>query len=81
METVRDYDKSAILQFRDKVKFYYGIEDHWVPPSGHVQFKSAYPQLDIEICNENISHAFVLKSAKRMAIIVSGWLKEQWGIK
>lgn len=76
LDTLKFYDKTKIAQFNDKVKFYYGMNDNWIPKCGYFDFKSQYPEYEIEVCRDNIQHAFVLKSSKYMALIVSNWIQE-----
>ncbi|XP_023164862.2 lipid droplet-associated hydrolase [Drosophila hydei] len=58
------------------LKFYYGTTDGWVPVKYYNQLKLVFPQVDAQLDNMNIAHAFVLRHSKPMANIVSNMIKQ-----
>uniref|UniRef100_A0A1L8DBY4 Lipid droplet-associated hydrolase n=1 Tax=Nyssomyia neivai TaxID=330878 RepID=A0A1L8DBY4_9DIPT len=76
MTRVREVDTQVIENNKGILKFYYGTTDGWVPVSYYEDLCVKIPGIDAELDNEEIAHAFVLKSSKVMALKVSGWIKD-----
>ncbi|XP_055640355.1 lipid droplet-associated hydrolase [Toxorhynchites rutilus septentrionalis] len=74
MEKVRELDSDIILQNKDRLKFYYGTTDGWVPVKYCNELKSRIHGVDAEICTRKIDHAFVLRSSEQMGFMVSEWI-------
>ena len=55
-----DLDYDLINELKDDLWFYYGAKDHWVPLEYHENLVKNVPDVDAEICSQNIAHAFVL---------------------
>jgi pimeloyl-ACP methyl ester carboxylesterase len=70
MSVVKKRDDQIIERFIDKLTFYYGTNDHWVPNNIPKQMKEFYPKGDIIECTNRYLHAFVLKHSKELANIV-----------
>lgn len=70
MRVVRKRDDQIIERFIDKLTFYYGTNDHWVPNDIVKQMKQLYPKGDIIECTNRYLHAFVLRHSKELAKIV-----------
>jgi hypothetical protein len=70
MSVVQKRHDEIIERFIDKITFYYGTNDHWVPDDIPTQMKYLYPQGDILECTNKYMHAFVLKHSKELAKIV-----------
>jgi pimeloyl-ACP methyl ester carboxylesterase len=70
MSVVQKRPDDIIERFIDKITFYYGTNDHWVPHDIPTQMKYLYPQGDILECTNKYMHAFVLKHSKELAKIV-----------
>ena len=63
-----------INELKGKLWFYYGVDDQWVPLKYHENLVKNVPNVDAEVCTENIAHAFVLASSHKMAEIVANKL-------
>ena len=61
----------------DKLIFYYGASDPWVPRSYYNEMVHRFPNAQIHLCDKNIKHAFVLESQETMAEIVSTWINKK----
>jgi len=70
MSVVKKRDDQIIERFINKLTFYYGTNDHWVPNNIPKQMKELYPRGDIIECTNSYLHAFVLKHSKELANIV-----------
>jgi pimeloyl-ACP methyl ester carboxylesterase len=70
MSVVQKRNDQIIKRFINKLTFYYGTNDHWVPNDVAKQMKNIYPQGDIIECTNKYLHAFVLKHSKELANIV-----------
>jgi len=71
LQTVLDLDYDLINELKDDLWFYYGAKDHWVPLEYHENLVKNVPDVDAEICSQNIAHAFVLSASHKMAEIVA----------
>jgi len=67
-----DYD--IIEKHLDKLLFYYGTTDGWVPIKFYENMKKRFPSGNIHLCDREIRHAFVLDSSEEMAETVWKWL-------
>jgi len=72
---VNKLDTDVLDAHIDKISFYYGAKDHWVPPSCFPQMKSRYPEQDIVQCENGYHHAFVLAESNEMAEYVHSKLR------
>ena len=70
MRVVDKRNDRIIEQFLDKITFYYGTNDHWVPNGLAKEMKILYPKGDIIECSNRYLHAFVLRHSKELAKIV-----------
>ncbi|CAF1027201.1 unnamed protein product [Rotaria sp. Silwood1] len=70
MFVVRKRNDKIIKCFINKITFYYGTNDHWVPYDIVKQMKEIYPKGDIIECSNRYLHAFVLRHSKELAKIV-----------
>jgi pimeloyl-ACP methyl ester carboxylesterase len=70
MHVVEKRNDQIIERFIDKLTFYYGTNDHWVPNDIVKQMKILYPKGDIIECTNRYLHAFVLRHSKELAKIV-----------
>jgi len=74
---VNDPDMASLKRFADKIRFYNGSNDPWCPLGYPKSLKENLPELQIEICQKNIPHAFVLGRSEEMANIICNWYKEE----
>lgn len=70
MSVVQKRNDFLIKKFLDRITFYYGTNDHWVPNDISKQMINLYPKGDIIECTNQYMHAFVLKHSKDLANIV-----------
>ena len=73
---VNGADMASLKRFADKIRFYNGSNDPWCPLEYPKSLKEKLPELQIEICQKNIPHAFVLGRSEEMANIISNWYNE-----
>ena len=71
LQTVLDPDYNLIDELKNQLWFYYGANDHWVPLKYHENLIKNVPNVNAEICSNNIPHAFVLSASHTMAEIVA----------
>ena len=76
LEEVNDPDIVSLKQFANKIRFYNGSNDPWCPLEYPNNLKEKIPELEIEICQKNIPHAFVLGRSEDMANIIYNWYKD-----
>ena len=50
-----DLDYDLINELKDDLWFYYGAKDHWVPLEYHENLVKNVPDVDAEICSQNIA--------------------------
>lgn len=77
MTRLKELDASTLKTLREnhkKLKFYYGADDGWAPKKYIYQLKKKIPELDLEIDNNKIEHAFVLKSSVEVGRLVARWI-------
>lgn len=70
MSVVDKRNDQIITHFIDKLTFYYGANDHWVPNDTAKKMKQIYPTGDIIECTNKYLHAFVLRHSKELAKFV-----------
>lgn len=78
--TIKDIDMKSVSDNIDKLIFYYGARDPWVPRSCYEKMKQLFPDGDIMICNDDIQHAFVLNGSEQIAKKVWGWLDKEFTV-
>ncbi|XP_062065006.1 lipid droplet-associated hydrolase [Lepus europaeus] len=76
MEVVKR-DDETIKENLPKLTFYYGTTDRWCPKEYYEDIKKDFPEGDIQLCEKNIPHAFIMNFSKEMATTVGGWLREE----
>lgn len=76
MARVRGLQKEIVQANLDLLKFYYGTTDGWVPVKYFTQLKEQFPEVDAQLDTKKIAHAFVLRHAKPMSVIVGDMIIE-----
>ena len=71
LQTVLDLDYELIKTLQDRIWFYYGSSDQWVPTDYYQRLLSKVPKAKAELCKREIPHAFVLSDSDLMAEIVA----------
>lgn len=70
MSVVKQRQDQIIERHLNKLVFYYGTNDHWVPQGISDQMRKIYPHGDITQCTNEYLHAFVLRHSKELARFV-----------
>lgn len=77
MNRVVELDSATLETLRSNheiLKFYYGASDGWTPKKYSHELKQKLPELDVEIDNYKIDHAFVLRSSVEVGRLVAEWI-------
>lgn len=74
---VDNLDKDCIKQHLEKLVFYYGACDPWVPRICYEDMKARFPSGNINLCQHNIKHAFVLDKSECVAQMVWNWMRHE----
>lgn len=75
MKQVIAIDRDVIEKNLNKLKFYYGASDGWVPSHSYHKLIKEFSNVDAELCSKKIDHGFVISHGPTMARIVSDWIK------
>ena len=73
MENVSGLGKETLATIQknlDKITFYYGGDDKWVPPHFWQSMKERFPDGDIRVCRNGFAHDFVVDSSEDVAELV-----------
>ena len=74
-QVVLEPDYEGIAKLQDKLKFYYGTIDAWVPTQYYEELVKNVPNVQAELCTSEYPHAFVLSASEPMAKKVANWIK------
>lgn len=75
--TIRELDNDCIRANLDKLVFFYGLGDPWVPQNYYEAMKERFPDGDIKLSRDkDIRHAFVLDTSEKVAKMVWEWIEE-----
>lgn len=67
LEQVWDLDIHTLQSNLDKLFFYFGTTDEWVPLEYVEDMKNKLPNMDYQVCEKGMEHAFVIKDSALMA--------------
>lgn len=76
LKCVREADHETISKHADKLWFYYGATDGWVPVKYYKNLISKHPNLNAQLCQRGFKHSFVLKDDVDMGHIVGDLINE-----
>lgn len=76
MTDVVHRDDKVIETNLEKLIFYYGTTDKWVPVSYYEDVKERFPKGEIYLCDRKFDHAFVLESSEEVAEMVASWIQK-----
>ncbi|KAF2368339.1 Lipid droplet-associated hydrolase [Trinorchestia longiramus] len=76
LETVVNLDVEAVSRHKSKLVFYYGTSDLWCPLQYKEELVKRVPGVVVYVCQRNISHAFVVRMAKEMAVELTSVIQE-----
>jgi hypothetical protein len=78
MEMVTALQKNLIVKNIDRLVFYYGTTDDWVPLDRYKSLKAVFPEAKAYIDQFQLPHAFVLSElhAELVAELMVDWIKE-----
>ena len=75
--TIREIDQDCIRTNLDKLVFFYGQGDPWVPRCHYEDMKRRFPGGHVKLAtDEHIQHAFVLDASEKVAQMVWEWIDE-----
>ena len=77
LEIVLEPDYDQVRRHNPILRFYYGTIDDWVPVQFYEEMKKNVPNVNAELCQLRIPHAFVLSSSEKVAGIVATWMSEK----
>ncbi|EFN75984.1 lipid droplet-associated hydrolase [Harpegnathos saltator] len=77
MKYVREADHDTISKNNDKLWFYYGTVDNWVPVGYYKNMISIHPDLNAQLCQRGFYHSFVLKHSVDMGHIVGDLINNE----
>lgn len=81
VNNVYDLDVKTISANLDKMTFYYGTRDHWVPTEYFNELKERIPGVDAHLDQHDMAHAFNIRQSLPMAEIVGNWIANRWPCK
>ncbi|XP_032673859.1 lipid droplet-associated hydrolase [Odontomachus brunneus] len=70
LKYVKEADHETISKYSDKLWFYYGASDGWVPIKYYKNMISKHPNLNAQLCQRGFKHSFVLKNDMDMGHII-----------
>lgn len=70
-----DCNYEIIKRDKDKMRFYFGLSDGWVPIKYFNKLKRMIPTINAELCTNNYQHHFVLHNSFSVAKMVAIWFK------
>lgn len=76
MIKVKERDDDIISKCADKLWFYYGNCDGWVPIKYYKNLISNHPYINAELCKHGYRHSFVLQYDKEVGNIVGNLISE-----
>lgn len=80
LATIRELDYECIRANLDKLVFFYGLGDPWVPQGYYEDMKERFPDGEIKLSRDkDIRHAFVLDTSEKVAKMVWEWIEEHIG--
>lgn len=76
LATVKELPEEMLRKLAGKFKFYFGASDRWCPLQYREEMRAKLPEVESEVCEKGVEHAFVLGSSEVMAEAVAQWFKE-----
>ncbi|KAI9106320.1 hypothetical protein DFS34DRAFT_59069 [Phlyctochytrium arcticum] len=73
---IDELDDDVIARNVDKMVFYYGTTDGWVPVEHYEDMKQRFPKAEIYLCRDDLPHAFVMGYADIMGAKVAQWIQK-----
>ncbi|KAJ3123556.1 hypothetical protein HK100_011571 [Physocladia obscura] len=74
MLEVKELDTETIAKNHDKLTFYYGPTDRWADASHYYDLKLRFPDIHAFLCDDGITHDFVINYSETMARKVVQWI-------
>lgn len=75
---VKEADHEIISKHSDKLWFYYGSSDGWVPIKYYKNMISKHPNLNAQLCQRGFNHSFVLKNDIDMGHIIGDLINNEY---
>ena len=80
MEHIRALDEDLIRSNLQRLSFFYGRTDGWVPLAHYERMIATFPDADAHLCPPEIPHAFVLGHSDAVAKLVAPSLRRRLGL-
>ncbi|XP_063699444.1 lipid droplet-associated hydrolase-like [Culicoides brevitarsis] len=80
VDNVYDLEVDWIKKNKEILKFYYGTTDHWCPTSYYYDLLEKIPEIDAQLDELGMAHAFNVRKGPEMAAICAEWIKNN-GVK
>lgn len=79
LATIKELDVATIRKMRGKLRVYFAQKDGWCPDEFREHLEKAVGiEEDTVVDNNNIKHAFVLRSGDEMGRIIAQWTTKKW---
>lgn len=75
VDNVYDLDVKVLKENKDIIKLYYGQTDHWCPKEYYYDLKKNLPEIDAELDQLGMAHAFNVRKGPEMAKLCAQWIK------
>lgn len=76
MAVVKELDADLVTQHKEKLWFYYGSKDGWVPVSYYQNMRARFPDVDMQLCKRGFYHSFVLQNSNDMGQLLGNVIRE-----
>ena len=80
MEHIQALDEALVEANLERLSFYYGRTDGWVPLEHYERMLKRFPTADVTLCPPEIPHAFVLGHSDAVAQLVAASLRKRLSI-
>lgn len=77
VENVYDLELDWIKENKGILKFYYGTTDHWCPKTYFYDLKKSVPDIDADLDELGMAHAFNVRKGPEMAAICAQWIRDK----
>lgn len=77
MVRVNEIDLDIVERNKHRIKLYYAESDGWAPLEYYKQLKERIPDIDASVDDQQITHAFVVRSPVEMGNKVAEWISKK----
>ncbi|CAG8595359.1 4222_t:CDS:2 [Ambispora gerdemannii] len=75
MQEVQELDEQFYREHLPKYVFYFGQEDKWAPLDHYRNLMERFPEGNVFLCEDGMTHAFVMGHSEKMGSKVANWIK------